>query len=557
MFKKLTLGLVAVILAVSGFNGYAFLTQVYPDCEVSIFSESETAHEPSGNTTESESGGIGGLIGGLMPGGGGDEGGGGIGGLIGGGGGIMPGGGGGIMPGGWIFPHLAYGQVTEEQEEFAETILSDALENEEMQQDRLDAAGNIGTGENLANVACETASTMKLGTLGLSVAGLAGIVFNFILPIIRKVKSGSGNLGNLGDSSGSGGYTGSIKDINTIIEAAQEEVGKGLKISVKFQNTKKNPLFQVNYDITAKFGNHIVLEEKDVHSANGELIHSTIDIPDEMSDQSGIIQVTFKGFGIKSPFSGPVGEIVSKTISNTGHDKRETEQAEILEKKLIPKINLKLIIPLVIAGIFPIIMMAGVIPIQADETTASIAEIEEPQVTIAELENKMNVLESHVQNIADSINLEVPGKHGEKGSIGSRGIVGEPGEDGGPGEMFSILSFSSGGKKIRVSGAMYLGENESFPNYHAAKTFIPFEGDLSNLVVSMDNAPAILVNATLIKNDIPTTLSCQLEKNTQCTNTENKIPIEIGDTFSLRLSENDHGESDSFVVQASMVIEIP
>jgi len=65
----------------------------------------------------------------------------------------------------------------------------------------------------------------------------------------------------------------------------------------------------VNYDVIATQGTEVVLDEKGVHDHDGVMTHTTSALPLAASDTMPVnVEVTFNGFGIDPPFTGPIGE---------------------------------------------------------------------------------------------------------------------------------------------------------------------------------------------------------------------------------------------------------
>ncbi len=65
----------------------------------------------------------------------------------------------------------------------------------------------------------------------------------------------------------------------------------------------------VNYDVIATQGSDTVLDEKGVHDHDGVMTHTTSALPVDASSTMPVnVIVTFNGFGIDPPFTGPIGE---------------------------------------------------------------------------------------------------------------------------------------------------------------------------------------------------------------------------------------------------------
>jgi len=93
------------------------------------------------------------------------------------------------------------------------------------------------------------------------------------------------------------------------IEAEPAAAGETTDVTVTITNMDGSATEHVNYDVMAKQGSDIVLDEKGVHDHDGVMTHTTMALPlDASSDMPVDVTVTFNGFGIDPPFTGPVGE---------------------------------------------------------------------------------------------------------------------------------------------------------------------------------------------------------------------------------------------------------
>jgi len=95
-------------------------------------------------------------------------------------------------------------------------------------------------------------------------------------------------------------------------DAAQDEM---LSIDVTFKTLDGMSVEHVNYDIMATQGTEAVLDDKGVHDHDGVMNHMTVPLPAGASDEMPVdITVTFNGFGIEEPFTGPTGQIATKQV---------------------------------------------------------------------------------------------------------------------------------------------------------------------------------------------------------------------------------------------------
>jgi len=98
-------------------------------------------------------------------------------------------------------------------------------------------------------------------------------------------------------------------EIMISIEAEPAAAGETTDVTVSITNMDGSSTEHVNYDIMATQGSEIVLDEKGVHDHDGMMTHTTMALPfDASSDMPVDVSVTFNGFGIDPPFTGPVGE---------------------------------------------------------------------------------------------------------------------------------------------------------------------------------------------------------------------------------------------------------
>ncbi len=91
--------------------------------------------------------------------------------------------------------------------------------------------------------------------------------------------------------------------------------GETVTISVEFTDMDGNAVEHVNYDVMATQDGTTVLDEKGVHDHDGVMDHTTMELAMAASDATPLdVQVTFNGFGIDPPFTGPIGEVATKQV---------------------------------------------------------------------------------------------------------------------------------------------------------------------------------------------------------------------------------------------------
>jgi len=92
------------------------------------------------------------------------------------------------------------------------------------------------------------------------------------------------------------------------IEAEPAAAGETTDVTVTI-TMDESSTEHVNYDIMATQGTEVVLDEKGVHDHDGVMTHTTSALPLAASDTMPVnVEVTFNGFGIDPPFTGPIGE---------------------------------------------------------------------------------------------------------------------------------------------------------------------------------------------------------------------------------------------------------
>jgi len=115
-----------------------------------------------------------------------------------------------------------------------------------------------------------------------------------------------------------------------IVEAAGAEGDEGIMVEIETGSAGQGEVVTVdvtilhedgdstehaNYDIIATQGNEVVLDVKGVHEHMGKGSHTTAPLPLAASDTMPLnIEVTFNGFGLEEPFTGPMGEVVTKQV---------------------------------------------------------------------------------------------------------------------------------------------------------------------------------------------------------------------------------------------------
>ena len=91
--------------------------------------------------------------------------------------------------------------------------------------------------------------------------------------------------------------------------------GEMMSIDVTFKTLDGMGVEHVNYDIMATQGTETVLDDKGVHDHDGVMNHMTAPLPAGASDEMPVdITVTFNGFGVEEPFTGPTGQVATKQV---------------------------------------------------------------------------------------------------------------------------------------------------------------------------------------------------------------------------------------------------
>ena len=95
-------------------------------------------------------------------------------------------------------------------------------------------------------------------------------------------------------------------------DAAQNEM---LSIDVTFKTIDGMGVEHVNYDIKVTQGTEVILDDMGVHDHDGVMNHMTAPLPVAASDEMPVdITVTFNGFGVEEPFTGPTGQVATKQV---------------------------------------------------------------------------------------------------------------------------------------------------------------------------------------------------------------------------------------------------
>ncbi len=93
------------------------------------------------------------------------------------------------------------------------------------------------------------------------------------------------------------------------IEAEPAAAGETTDVTVTITNMDGSATEHVNYDVMATQGTEVVLDEKGVHDHDGVMTHTTMALPLDASSEMPVdVTITFNGFGIDPPFTGPIGE---------------------------------------------------------------------------------------------------------------------------------------------------------------------------------------------------------------------------------------------------------
>jgi len=107
--------------------------------------------------------------------------------------------------------------------------------------------------------------------------------------------------------------TGMLSDGTKVsVWASEPKAGEKMEISIEFEDSE-----HVNHDIMVTQNGKVVLEDKGAHHHDGTGMHETA--PLDSSDPVDIT-VTFQGYGVDDPKTGPIGEVVmfSKVVPEFG-----------------------------------------------------------------------------------------------------------------------------------------------------------------------------------------------------------------------------------------------
>jgi predicted secreted protein with PEFG-CTERM motif len=91
--------------------------------------------------------------------------------------------------------------------------------------------------------------------------------------------------------------------------------GEMMTVTVEITDMDGNAVEHVNYDVMATQDGTTILDDTGVHDHDGVMEHTTMALPMAASDATPVdVQVTFNGFGIDPPFTGPIGEVATKQV---------------------------------------------------------------------------------------------------------------------------------------------------------------------------------------------------------------------------------------------------
>jgi len=91
--------------------------------------------------------------------------------------------------------------------------------------------------------------------------------------------------------------------------------GEMMTVNVEFTNMDGSAVEHVNYDVMATQDGTTILDDTGVHDHDGVMEHTSMALPMAASDATPVdVQVTFNGFGIDQPFTGPIGEVATKQV---------------------------------------------------------------------------------------------------------------------------------------------------------------------------------------------------------------------------------------------------
>lgn len=111
--------------------------------------------------------------------------------------------------------------------------------------------------------------------------------------------STTGDMMQSGDASATGMLSDGIK---VSVWTSAPTNGEKMKISTEFVNSQ-----HVNYDIKVTQNSNVVLDDMGVHDHEGKGSHETSPLS---SSDPVEITITFQGYGVNDPKTGPIGEVV-------------------------------------------------------------------------------------------------------------------------------------------------------------------------------------------------------------------------------------------------------
>ena len=97
---------------------------------------------------------------------------------------------------------------------------------------------------------------------------------------------------------------------DVMIKLNSDPVGQGERMTINIEITDMdgNMVEHVNYNVMATQNGEVVLDDQGVHDHDGSMSHETSPLPAAASGDSPVdVEVEFLGFGIDSPFTGPIG----------------------------------------------------------------------------------------------------------------------------------------------------------------------------------------------------------------------------------------------------------
>jgi len=106
-----------------------------------------------------------------------------------------------------------------------------------------------------------------------------------------------------------------VDQVMVTIETGMADAGEMLTIDVTFTDMDDNSVEHTNYDIMVTQGDEVVLDLKGEHKHDGVGSYTTTALPMAASDEMPVdVTVTFNGFGIDPPFTGPIGQVAEKQV---------------------------------------------------------------------------------------------------------------------------------------------------------------------------------------------------------------------------------------------------